>query len=324
MEMDCAVSEQAQLGLSPSTRLTAELAHDIANLLIPVTTNCTLLLPRFLKPGLGRRCLDGIERSADQATLLARRLLALGLHRLAHPEEQPDLSSGTRYRNMSGDWLVNSLEDLLSVIDSYCRVLVKSLPERDTRLADVLEMTKASQRAHTLSCLLPGAGRGEVAETESLDLNALIADLEGVMRRLLGENTETITELAPDLADIRGDAAQIGRVLLNLATNARDAMQGKGRLTIRTWTRECPMGVGQQRRRVVLSISDTGCGMGDKVLSRAFIPGFTTKEAGQGSGLGLSIVREIVRQSNGRIHVQSIPGQGTTFEVSWPACPKQN
>jgi signal transduction histidine kinase len=318
VKSDRTVLPQAQPPNVPAPAVIAEVAHDVANLLMPVATNCALLMPGFPEHGLGRRCLEGVERSTEQAILLTRRLLMIGLHRLAQPEDSAGLSSGPQFRNASDVWLGSSLEDLLSLIQNYCHVLLRSIPAGDARLADALEMTKASQRAHALSCLLPGVDHGAAAKIEALDLNALVSDLIGIVRRLLGSQIEVVTELEADLGTIRGDPVQIGRVILNLATNARDAMQGKGRLTIGTKVSECAIGPGKHRRRVVLSIGDTGCGMGDNMLSKAFLRGYTTKEVGKGTGLGLSIVRQIVRQSNGRIHVQSIPGQGTTFEVSWP------
>jgi signal transduction histidine kinase len=205
--------------------------------------------------------------------------------------------------------LSSSLEDLLALIRGYCSVLLPAFPEGDTRREDVVQMESAARRAHRLSSLLPGIAQGEAEQSETLDLNALVADLEGIVRRLLGEGIELATDLDPELGHIHGNPVQIERIILNLTTNARDAMRGEGRLTIQTRTAESQADVDQCRRCVMLSVSDTGCGMDDDTLTSAFLPCFTTKSARGGTGLGLSIVREVVDRSDGRIQVHSSPGR---------------
>jgi len=298
-------------------RLVAELAHDVANLLMPVTTNCAFLLKAVPDDGPTRRCLEGVERAAEQASLIAHRLLLRGLGTRRAVSNEPT------HRGTSEAWLSSSLEDLLALIQGYCRVLLPVFPEGDTRRADVVQMESAARRAHRLSSLLPGIAQGEVDQSEVLDLNALVADLDGIVRRLLGEGIELTTDLEPELGHICGDPIQIERIILNLTTNARDAMRGEGRLTIQTKTAESQADADPCSRCVMLSVSDTGCGMDDDTLSSAFLPRFTTKGTRGGTGLGLSIVREVVDQSDGRIQVHSSPGQGTTFEISWPLLQRQ-
>ncbi len=290
----------------------------MANLLMVVATNCALLMERLSRDCLASRCLEGVERSADQASLLTKRLLSQGLGMPVSCGDQPDRSSEPDRRGTSEAWLSSNLEAMLTIIHGYCGVLLPIFPEGDARHADVVQMLKAAKRAHALSCLLPAVAQGGEAQSEALDLNALVADIEGIVRQLLGEGIELVIELAPELACIQGNPTQIERIILNLATNARDAMRGEGRLTIRTTATEYLLDSGQCRHCARLSISDTGCGMDDSTLSSAFVPCFTTKETGKGTGLGLSIVREIVYRNHGQIHVRSRPGLGTTFVIYLP------
>lgn len=311
--------ESKQHTSPPSTdRLVAEIAHDVANLLMLVMTNCAFLSRNLPADAPARRCLEGIERAADQASLLAQRLLMKGLATSASVRGRRGASSGLTHRGMSETWLSNSVEDLLTLIRGYCAVLLDLFSVDDARYIDVVQMGEAARRAHALSCLLPGVGRGETTQCEALDLNALILDLEGIARRLLGKGIELIAVLDPNLGRIEADPIQVERIIMNLTTNARDAMPNGGKLTVQTALTECPSDAGKHGPCVVLSISDTGCGMGTNTLSRAFQPQFTTKEVGKGAGLGLSIVQEIVRQSDGHIQVYSSPGRGTTFRICWP------
>jgi signal transduction histidine kinase len=305
--------------LSPASiaagRLVAEVAHDVVNLLMTVTSNCSIMMRSLADENPARRCLEGIERTANQASLLARRLLLKGIGTVtATPQSEPN------HRGASETWLGNSLEDLLTLIQGYCEVLLKTLPEGDAQHTDAEQIAKATQRAHALTCLLPAVAKREAAQEQVLDLNALVTDMAGIVHRLLGEGIELVTELAPDLPRIYGDRAQIERIILNLTTNARAAMRGGGKLTIQTTAAECLLSSGEPGRCAMLSISDTGCGIDDITLSRVFLPHLPKKGSGSGTGLGLSIVREVVEQSNGHMQVHSAPGQGTTFEIAWPRC----
>jgi signal transduction histidine kinase len=308
----------------PSTdRLVAEIAHDVANLLMPVMTNCAFLLRILPADAPARRCLEGIDRAADQALLLAQRLLLRGLAISAPVQGRRAASSELTHRGMSETWLSSSVEDLLTLIRGYCAVLLDLFSADDKGYMDVVQMEEAARRAHTLSRLLPGVGRGQTTQCEALDLNALILDLEGIARRLLGKGIELTAVLDRKLGRIEADPIQIERIILNLTTNARDAMPNGGKLTMQTALSEGHSDSGEHRPCVVLSISDTGCGMSANTLSRAFQPQFTTKEVGKGAGLGLSIVQEIVRQSDGHIQVHSSPERGTTFRIYWPLVSRQ-
>jgi CheY-like chemotaxis protein len=157
-----------------------------------------------------------------------------------------------------------------------------------------------------------------------VDLNALITNLEKMLRRLIGENIEIRTALEPDLGCVKVDPTQIEQVIMNLVVNARDAMPRGGSLVMETANVEVERGYAlshtglRARRYVVLTVSDTGHGMDAETLQHLFEPFFTTKERGKGTGLGLSTVYGIVQQHDGEIRVHSEPGRGAAFKIYLP------
>ena len=158
-----------------------------------------------------------------------------------------------------------------------------------------------------------------------LDLNEIVAGMETMLHRIIGDDVSVGIRLAPDLAPVEADRAQIERVILNLAANARDAMPDGGALTIETAnvevdeSRSPRTATGVDGPHVLLAVSDTGVGMDDEVRQHVFEPFFTTKDAGAGTGLGLATVFGVVKQSGGGIYVYSEPGRGTTFKIYLPA-----
>ena len=192
--------------------------------------------------------------------------------------------------------------------------------------ADVEHIRKAAERTSAVTAQLLAFSRRQILRPVALDLSALVRNWEGVLRRTMGEDCTVVLRTAPSPAPIRADPGQLEQVLLNLALNARDAMPRGGTLTVETFAAEIEDGYLRRRpgvsvrpgAYVVLAVSDTGHGMGPETLAHAFEPFFTTKGVGHGTGLGLSTVYGIVKQSEGYVWGYSEPGQGSTFKVYLP------
>ncbi len=219
--------------------------------------------------------------------------------------------------------VAHDFNNLLVVIQSYTALVREALPDGDSKREDLDEVLAASRRAAMLTKQLLAFSRSEVIQPTSLDLNGVVARIEKMLGRIIGEDIELLTELAPTLGVIRADAAQLEQIILNLAINARDAMPGGGRLTI--GTQNVTLAPDYATRAsirpgdfVLLAVTDTGSGMDEDTQRRIFEPFFTTKEVGKGTGLGLSTVYGIVQQSAGHIRVQSDLGRGTIFKIYFP------
>jgi PAS domain S-box-containing protein len=192
--------------------------------------------------------------------------------------------------------------------------------------ADVEFIRKAAERTASVTAQLLAFSRRQILKPELLDLNAVVEGWEPVLRRIMGEDCAVKLGLSADPAPVRADPGQLEQVLLNLALNARDAMPRGGRITVETfraeltgaYARSKPATAIRPGEYVVLAVSDTGHGMDKETLSHIFEPFFTTKGIGQGTGLGLSTVYGIVKQSEGYVWVYSEPGQGTTFKIYLP------
>jgi PAS domain S-box-containing protein len=221
--------------------------------------------------------------------------------------------------------VAHDFNNLLTVIRGYSELLLARLAPDDSIRKDMIEVKKAADRASGLTRQLLAFSRRQFIAPKVIDLNALIANMDGMLRRLLGEDiVELCTELNPQTGSIRADAGQIEQVVMNLAVNARDAMPKGGRLTIETRnvtigkpTRQTPAGL-KPGTYVLLAIRDTGHGMDEETQSHLFEPFFTTKEKGKGTGLGLSTVYGIVKQNGGSIVVESQKDQGATFKIYFP------
>jgi len=186
---------------------------------------------------------------------------------------------------------------------------------------DIAEITKVAQRAATLTRQLLIFSRRDVVKLEVIVLNAIVADVEPLLRRTIGENLELSVVLADDLPSVRADRGQIEQVLMNLVVNARDAMPDGGRLGITTEVTEVvddELGMLPDGPYVRLTVSDTGVGMGADVIERAFEPFFTTKPKGSGSGLGLATVYGIATQAGGDVTIESHLGSGSALHVRLP------
>ncbi len=220
--------------------------------------------------------------------------------------------------------VAHDFNNLLTVIMSYGSMLLDRLGPEDESREDVQEIAAAAVRAAGLTRQLLAFSRQQVLQPRVLSLNAVIGDVEKMLRRIIGEDVELCTSLAPDLATIHADPGQLEQILMNLVVNARDAMSGGGRVRITTSNAELPAestGAAPFKAGgpyVILSVSDTGAGMTPEVRQRIFDPFFTTKAPGYGTGLGLSTVYGIVKQSGGEIYVDSQFGAGSTITLYFP------
>ncbi len=219
--------------------------------------------------------------------------------------------------------IAHDFNNLLVTVLSCSDFLLAELPEGDPRRSDAVEIHEAGQRAARLVAQLLAFGRKSLGAPVRTDLNAVVRGIEKLVRRAIPESVEVSLALAPEPWPLRIDPGQLEQVILNLVVNARDAMPGGGRLLVET-SNEVSAAEGRAgeplSRSVVLRVSDTGCGIAPEVLSKIFVPFFTTKERGKGTGLGLSTVFGIVQQAKGTIAVASEPGKGATFTIQLPAC----
>jgi PAS domain S-box-containing protein len=210
--------------------------------------------------------------------------------------------------------IAHDFNNLLTVINGYAGMLLEDLGECAPGVPSVRAIREAGERAAGLTQQLLAFGRKQIAAPRLLDLNAVVRGLGRMLRRLIGEDILLTEDLQPGLGRVRADPTQLQQAVLNLAVNARDAMPRGGRLSV--VTREAERDEGG--RWVALAVTDTGCGMAEEVKAHLFEPFFTTKAPGQGTGLGLSTVYGIVKQSGGHVEVESQPGAGTTFTIYLP------
>ncbi|MGA2632000.1 MAG: response regulator [Terriglobia bacterium] len=220
--------------------------------------------------------------------------------------------------------VAHDFNNLLTVINGYCQLLLERLDAESLCRKPIEEIHKAGERATSLTRQLLAFSRKQILAPQVTDLNAIVPDIEKMLRRLIGEDIELLTVLRPNLGKVKVDTGQIEQVLTNLVVNARDAMPQGGRITIETADVELDATYVQTRdgvtagRYVMLAVSDTGHGMDAETQSHIFEPFFTTKEVGKGTGLGLATVYGIVKQSGGYVWVYSEPGEGTVVKIYLP------
>jgi signal transduction histidine kinase/CheY-like chemotaxis protein len=216
--------------------------------------------------------------------------------------------------------IAHDFNNIITVLLGYSDELIEEAPPNTTLHSAAVEVRRAADRASALTQQLLAFSRRQVSVAHAVDLNHVIAHMEDLIRRLLGPEIRLEFSLQPDLSTISADSQQISQVLMNLIVNARDAMPNGGTLTIETEDVELGDDIVDviPGPHVQLSVSDSGLGMSSEVRERLFEPFFTTKHSGQGTGLGLSMVQAIVRQSAGHITVDSQPGKGTRFKVYFP------
>jgi PAS domain S-box-containing protein len=220
--------------------------------------------------------------------------------------------------------IAHDFNNLLTAIGGYTELALRATTGREKRREHLQEVAKAANRAAALTRQLLAVSHRQILQTTIMDLNALVADMEQLLRRTIPENIDFRLELSPVTEHIRADHGQMEQVVLNLVINAADAMSAGGQLRVVTAAVNVDEGSARLRppmppgRYVRLLVRDTGVGMTAETQARIFEPFFTTKERGKGTGLGLATVYGIVKQSGGYIWVESEVGRHTTFEVFLP------
>jgi PAS domain S-box-containing protein len=243
--------------------------------------------------------------------------------RLALEEQQRQLQKVESIGQLAGG-IAHDFNNLLTAIQGYCELLAEDLGPQSDHHNDVNEIRRAADRAASLTRQLLTFSRRQLLEPRVFDLRQPVRAMEPMLRRLLEEHLRIAIRMMESPARIRADPNQIEQVVLNLAINARDAMPHGGVLSLEVTTVDVDAAYAARHiglttgRYAVLGVSDTGIGMDAPTQARIFEPFFTTKPIGHGTGLGLSTVYGIVKQSGGHIWVHSEPGEGSTFKVYFP------
>jgi PAS domain S-box-containing protein len=257
----------------------------------------------------GQTCILAIIRDVTE-----RRALELQLRQSQKMEAVGRLAGG----------VAHDFNNLLVGILGYSELLKKKLAEQSPLLRMANEINFAAMRARDLTSRLLALSHRQVLRPAVLDLNALVRQCERLLRPVIGEDVRVILRLDPKTAHVKADPAQLEQVILNLALNARDAMPDGGTLSMETCNIQVDAALARQHPGLIpgyyvrLSVTDTGHGIAPDAMPRIFEPFFTTKEVGKGSGLGLSTVYGVVKQSGGCVTVSSVPDKGATFGIYLP------
>ena len=253
-------------------------------------------------------------------------IMAIAVDLTAHKQLETQLIQAQKMEAVGrlAGGVAHDFNNLLTAMMSYGDLLLRGLKEDDPIRRHTEEILKAADRASVLTRQLLAFSRKQILEPRIINLNDVVIDVERMLLRLIGEDIDLITVLAPDLGPVKTDPGHIEQVIMNLAINARDAMPQGGKLSIETANVFLDEAYARSHVAVrpgpyeMLAVSDNGAGMDPETQAHIFEPFFTTKEAGKGTGLGLATVYGIVKASGGHIWVYSEPGHGTTFKIYFP------
>jgi two-component system CheB/CheR fusion protein len=280
-------------------------------------------------PGVGRRSLvlGGCRINHLRMILLAvdditeRKLAQQALRK---SEEHLRQSQKMEAVGRLAGGIAHDFNNLLTAIIGYSDLLCNRLAGDESAMQEAIEIKNAGERAASLTQQLLAFSRRQVLQPKVLDLNAIVADFDRMLRRLVGERIRVAIDCQPDLWQVSADPGEFGRAIMNLSLNARDAMPEGGTLTVETANVVLTEADAANQaiapgRYVTMAVRDTGVGMDAERQAHIFEPFFTTKETGKGTGLGLATVLGIVEQSGGVIRCESQPGDGTSFTIFLPA-----
>jgi PAS domain S-box-containing protein len=265
-------------------------------------------VPRYNQEGSLIAC-DGIVTDITEQKILERQLFQSN-----KMEAIGQLAGG----------IAHDFNNILTAIIGFSTIIEMDMDEDDPNRVNVEHILVAAGRAADLTGSLLTFSRKQVINPQPVDLNQIIGKTEKFLQRIIGEDIDFKASICQDVLTVNADSGQIEQVLMNLATNARDAMPKGGLISLETGTVEMDEeyvkanGYGKPGSYAVISFSDTGEGMDETTCKKVFEPFFTTKEVGKGTGLGLSIVYGILKQHDGFINVYSEPGNGTTFKIYLP------
>jgi signal transduction histidine kinase len=220
--------------------------------------------------------------------------------------------------------VAHDFNNMLGVILGRTELALLKTGERHDLHSDLEEIQKAAKRSADITKQLLAFARKQTISPRNLDLNDTVESMLNMLQRLIGENIELVWQPSVHLWPVKMDPAQVDQILVNLCVNARDAIEGVGKITIETEKKSFDAAYCKDHSGVIpgdfvqLSVSDNGCGMDRDTLDKLFEPFFTTKEVGKGTGLGLATIYGIVKQNGGFIDVYSEPGQGSAFRIYLP------
>ena len=278
------------------------------------------------RDGQRLRVLESASAIRDQDNeIIGCRVALRDVTELRKLEEQLRRSQKMEAVGRLAGGVAHDFNNLLTAINGYSELSLARMSEDEPWRPALIEIRSAGKRAAELTRRLLSLSRQQMVSPRRLDLNRAVADMDKLMRRVLGEDIELSTELDPELRSIFADQGQIEQMILNLAVNARDAMPKGGKLSLMSSNTELPQPDGpvsmsqRQGPHVLLTVEDSGCGIDTEVQERIFEPYFSTKDAPHSSGLGLSVVQSIMQQSKGHIDFDSQVGEGARFHLFFPA-----